>query len=378
MKSKNVLKLLAMLFSLSAMVVFVGCDSGEEEEEQEPDPTQTLMEIVNTTEGFDSLKKYIEFYPDLVAALSGTGDYTFFAPDNNAFVGLLATPGFPEDIRSINPDIVKGVLSYHVSTTRYESADLTAGLSISTLVPNENIVINEDGTLKTGSSNPAIEITEADVKATNGVMHIIGSVMITPTVGATLTPILGTNAGTLLLGAPFSSLAYGIQQAEAFALSNSLPSVIGTLAGAATTTVFAPTNETFAAAAAQSEVTVEQFLGSLTGQQWYGMILNHVVIGSVAPADLTSTAAQTTGVTYESALVIDQASGTKNPLFFFYADAAKRNGIGLFIDSNREYATFNPVDPATYAIFNAEVVLPDAAVNGTSRVHVIAGLLSPN
>ncbi|MFT4737977.1 MAG: putative surface protein with fasciclin (FAS1) repeats [Cyclobacteriaceae bacterium] len=373
MKSNKFLKLLAMVFTLTSMIAFTSCDdSGDDEPEVEPDPTQTIMEIVSTTDGFDSLKKYLEFYPDLVSVLSGAGDYTVFAPDNNAFIGLLATPGFPADIRSINPLIVKSVLSYHVSGTRYEAADLVAGTSIST-VQSESIIINDDGTLLSGATNAAIVITTADVKATNGVVHIIGSVMIPPTVGASLTPILGTNAGSLLLGSVFSNLAQGIGIADAFATENGLPTLISILAGPNTHTVFAPTNGTFAAAAAGADVTVEQFIGSLTGQQWYGIIANHVVLGDVTAADLTGDAASTTGVTYTSALAL--APDVFNPLFFFYNAAGATNGIGVFIDANRDVV---PTDAATFANFDAEVALPDAAVNSNGRVHVIAGVLNPS
>jgi uncharacterized surface protein with fasciclin (FAS1) repeats len=64
-------------------------------------------------EALDSLNKYLEAYPDLKGLLNGATEYTFFAPSNTAFISLLATPGFPADIRKINPNIIKGVLSYH-------------------------------------------------------------------------------------------------------------------------------------------------------------------------------------------------------------------------------------------------------------------------
>ena len=327
------------------------------------------MEIVTNTAGLDSLEKYLNFYPDVVATLSGTGDFTLFAPDNNAFINLLATPGFPQDIRSINPDIVKGVLAYHVSTTRFEAADLSAGTAVTSL-QGEAIEVNTDGTLKTGSTNGAIQISEADIKATNGVVHVTATVLIPPSVGASLTPILGTNAGVLLLGAAFSDLAAAITVANAYATENSLPTLTSILAGSTAHTVFAPTNATFAA----GQITAESF----TGQQWYGIIANHVVMADVTADTLTSTTAQTTGVTFNSALLIDPANGTYNPLFFFYADAAKQNGIGVFIDSNREFlGGFDPTNAASYAIFNGEVALPNAAVTANGRVHVIAGVLAP-
>lgn len=355
-----------MLFSLSALVIFTSCgEDGEDEPEPEPEPTETIYQLIESTGGLDSLKKYLDFYPDLVATLSGSGDFTLFAPDNNAFVGLLATPGFPADIRSINPDIVKTVLAYHVSASRFEAADLASGTTVST-VQGESITVNEDGTLLTGATNAAISVTTADIKATNGVMHVLASVMIPPTVGASLTPILGTNAGTLLLGANFSDLATGIGLADAFAAEAGVPTLVSILAGQTTHTVFAPTNETFAAAAAGAGVTVEQFVASLTGQQWYGIIANHVVLDTVEPTDLV------TGATFPTAL-----EGSQLLVFNNTEAIPAQNGLGIYLDSD---GNVDLQDPTTYTGFNAEVVAPASAIGtvaANGRVHVIAGLLTP-
>jgi uncharacterized surface protein with fasciclin (FAS1) repeats len=397
MKSNNVLKLMAMLFSLMALLVFTGCNSDDDgddpDPDPDPDPTETIMELVTNTAGLDSLEKYLNVYPNLVGLLSADGDNTFFAPNNAAFISLLATPGFPEDIRSINPKIVEGVLAYHISSTRYESADLTSGASVTTL-QTESIVVNDDGTLFTGSSNDAITISEADLQATNGVMHITGSVLIPPSVGAQLTPILGTNAGTLLLGANFSDLARVIGRADTFAITSQIPPISAMLADTAAAsvhTVFAPTNETFDAIVAgvndTSSVTFtkEMVVQLYSGQDWYGILLNHIVFGSVGIEDLTGADAQTTGVKFNSALNINpDPTGTAvyNELYFFYNEGAANHGIGLLIDSNRESANFNPTDPTTYAIFDGEVVKPASAepltIAANGRVHVIAGLLAPN
>ena len=111
----NPLKLLMLLSIAFGLVLFTGCG---DDEEKEPDPTMTIMEIINTTPGLDSLAKYVGNYPDMVALLGSAGDFTLFAPNNVAFQSLLATPGFPPDISFVNPDIIKGVLFYHLSQTQ--------------------------------------------------------------------------------------------------------------------------------------------------------------------------------------------------------------------------------------------------------------------
>ncbi|WP_339793793.1 fasciclin domain-containing protein [uncultured Imperialibacter sp.] len=355
----------AKIFSLPAMalglLVFTGCGGDDEEAK----PTMDIVELISSSkyqqasgaaegESLDSLVKYLGVYPDLIELLGGSTEYTLFAPSNSAFKSLLATPGFPEDITDIDPAIVKGVLSYHVVSGTKLKADLTAGTSVTT-AETEAIVVNADGTLKTGSTNQAIEIVSADLKATNGVVHLVATVLIPPSVGTSLTPILGTNAGTILLGAPFTTLAAGIKLGDAYAAANSKPTLTSILAGSTVHTVFAPTNATFTA----GQITANTF----TGEQWYGIIANHVVLGqTIAPADLT------TGKSFNT------AAGGKILVFNNTAAIPPKNGVGIYLDGN------GSVDlnvQSTYTTFDAEVALPNAAENSNGVIHVIAGVLSP-
>jgi uncharacterized surface protein with fasciclin (FAS1) repeats len=355
----------AKIFSLPAMalglLVFTGCGGDDEEEV----PTMDIVELISSDkykqasgadekESLDSLVKYLGVYPDLVELLGGSTEYTLFAPSNYAFKNLLATPGFPSDITDIDPAIVKGVLSYHVVVGTSLKADLTAGTSVTT-AETEAIVVNADGTLKTGSTNQAIEIVSADLKATNGVVHLVATVLIPPSVGTSLTPILGTNAGTILLGAPFTTLAAGIKLADVYAAANELPTLTSILSGETVHTVFAPTNETFTA----GQITANTF----TGAQWYGIIANHVVLGkTIAPADLT------TGKSF------DTAAQGKILVFNNTTAIPPKNGVGIYLDGN---GSVNLADQSTYATFDAEVALPNAAENSNGVIHVIAGVLSP-
>lgn len=367
MKKSYILQLLK-LFSLPVMalslLILTSCGGGDDDDTVVP--TMDIMELIDSdefkqasgapaNEALDSLVKYLAVYPDLVGLLGGNTEYTLFAPSNSAFGSLLATPGFPADITSINPDIVKAVLSYHIAAGTVLQAELTSGSTVTTLYDDEEIEVNADGTLKTGATNPAIAIISADNLATNGVVHVTGSVCIPPSIGATLTPILGTNAGTLLLGAPFTTLAAGIQLADAFAAANELPTLTSILAAETVNTVFAPTNETFEAA----QITANTF----TGQQWYGIIGNHVVVGqTINEEDLI------TGASFDTA-----AGGSL--LFFNDTDAIPaQNGVGIYIDGN---GSVDLADQTTYTTFDAEVVVPGAAPSGNGTVHVIAGVLSP-
>lgn len=351
-------------------------DNDDDDDDAQGEPTQTIWEIVENTEGLDSLEKYLNVYPDLVATLEASGTFTLFAPNNAAFISLLATPGFPQEISSINPDIIKNVLAYHISASNFLKADLTSGTEVTTASNgNEKIIVNADGTLKTGSSNQAIEIVDEDKKATNGVVHVVGSVLIPPTVGATLTPILGTNAGTLLLGADFSILGQLIMKADTFAASQSLPTLISILSADAsldptkTHTVFAPTNATFEALLAGSVLDTD----TLTGQQLYGIIANHIVIGDNNDADdndIIDLDELTMGASFSTAA----SSGALSQNLTIYVLADQGDYTDIYIDSNGDV---NPADPTTFAKLDAEIAAPNAAPSNNGTIHVIAGVLSP-
>ena len=105
-----------------------------------------------------------------------------------------------------------------------------------------------------------------------------------------LAALLPTTYGTLSLGANFSILASGIAKADAYAAANQKTTLVSILTGSATHTVFAPTNETFNA----GSITAATY----TGEQWYGIIANHVVLVEVSAIELTSTAAIDPGISF--------------------------------------------------------------------------------
>jgi uncharacterized surface protein with fasciclin (FAS1) repeats len=237
-----------------------------------------------------------------------------FAPSNTAFINLLATPGFPSNIEDINPAVIKGVLAYHIVSGKTLKAGLTPtgnGAGINTLYSNTNactgvstvevIKVNDTGgTLLTGSTNTAIEIQKADVLATNGVVHITKTVLIPPSVGASLTPILGTLAGTVLLANDFSVLAKFITKADCGITDESTPlaNILANPDGSYT--AFLPPNPVFEATAVAvlgEGKTSNDLLATFTAAQIRQIILNHLVGSLNEIADLTADTQLTTLLT---------------------------------------------------------------------------------
>jgi len=267
----------ALLMLAAVSFTFTACD--DDDDDDNPEPTMDVVETLTDLGGYDSLIKYVSNYPNLVTILNNSDEKTLFAPNNAAFVGLLATPGFPQDIRTITPAIIENVLTYHVVLgSEVTSSELTG--SITTAYNNEVIEVNADGTLLTGSSNPSISLGETDIRTTTGIIHEVNTVLIPPSVGTTLTPILGTVAGTVLLGADFSELAFAIQRVDSVRAAAQEMPIASILANRAEDyTVFAPVNGSFEAAGIDiTTIDVEALEAAL---------LLHVVSGSnLSAADI--------------------------------------------------------------------------------------------
>lgn len=108
----------------------------------------------------------------LVETLKGPGPFTVFAPDNAAFAKLPA--GTVENLlKPENKAMLTKILTYHVVSGRYTSADLKDGMMLKTVQGGELKVTMKDG--KWWINDAMIET--ADVISKNGVTFVIDSVL---------------------------------------------------------------------------------------------------------------------------------------------------------------------------------------------------------
>ena len=117
---------------------------------------------------------------DLLAALSGDGDFTVFAPTDAAFQALLDTDASWNTVNDIPLATLTAVLQHHVvASARVFSSDLATGAA-TTL--NGDININATaGTITDGSgaaANLSSDASLLNVLATNGVIHVIDKVLL--------------------------------------------------------------------------------------------------------------------------------------------------------------------------------------------------------
>jgi uncharacterized surface protein with fasciclin (FAS1) repeats len=112
---------------------------------------------------------------DLVTTLQGPGPFTVFGPDNDAFAKLPA--GTVESlVKPENKTQLQGILTYHVVSGKLLAADLRDGQTLTTVNGATLMVSKSGNTIKVGGAT----IKTADVLQSNGVAHVIDTVLLPP------------------------------------------------------------------------------------------------------------------------------------------------------------------------------------------------------
>ncbi len=134
---------------------------------------KSIVELASETEALSTLVAAVKA-AGLVETLSGEGPFTVFAPTNDAFAAL---PDGTLDnlLKPVNKDQLVSILTYHVIPAKVMSTDLQNGQKAATVQGEEVTVDLGDGVKISGAS-----VTKADIKASNGVVHVIDKVILPP------------------------------------------------------------------------------------------------------------------------------------------------------------------------------------------------------
>jgi uncharacterized surface protein with fasciclin (FAS1) repeats len=135
-----------------------------------PAPT-TIAETAAKTPELSTLHKLIND-AGLADTLRAEGPYTVFAPSDTAFK---AVPAKTMDELTKNKELLKSVLTYHVVPGKLTSAEVKNGNTKT--VQGANVALSKAGTFVTVED---ALVTQADVPATNGVVHVIDRVLMPP------------------------------------------------------------------------------------------------------------------------------------------------------------------------------------------------------
>ncbi len=113
----------------------------------------------------------------LVPTLESKCPFTVFAPTNAAF-GKLPSGTVETLVKPENKETLTKILTYHVVPGRLEASDLTDGKILKTVEGEQITVKNEDGKISlTDAKAGTSHVTIADVNQSNGVIHVVDTVL---------------------------------------------------------------------------------------------------------------------------------------------------------------------------------------------------------
>jgi len=159
--------LAAMMTAVVATPAFAGHHN-----EGEAKPAGTIVDIAASNADFETLVAAVKA-AGLVETLSGEGPFTVFAPTDDAFAKLPA--GTLESLlKPENKDQLVAILTYHVVAGKVLAADVVK-LDNATTVNGAVADVSVDGsTVKIDNAT----VTATDIKASNGVIHVIDTVIL--------------------------------------------------------------------------------------------------------------------------------------------------------------------------------------------------------
>ena len=295
----NYLKKISLVLTL--LMTTLSCSS--DDDNTVTTQPQNIVEIALETPNLTSLVAALTAADgDLVTVLQGDGPFTVLAPTNDAFAAFLSANGF-NTLEDVPTDVLTQILLNHVIMADVVANDLiTLGTGYTNTLatgPNNNAMSLYFNTSDGVTFNGVSTVTQADIEATNGTIHIVDAVIGIPTVV------------TFAAADPsFSTLVT--------ALTDLTPATdfVSVLQGEGPFTVFAPTNEAFSALPAIPE---EEVLTQV--------LLYHVVGGNVTSSDLTNPG-ETTAETLQGDSITITLPGSEGTIANV-TDASGASDIGI-------------------------------------------------
>jgi uncharacterized surface protein with fasciclin (FAS1) repeats len=245
----------------------------ESESEESAMAEEDIVDTAMSAGDFETLLTAVQA-AGLVGALKGEGPFTVFAPTDEAFAAL--PEGTLDSLLADPEGDLTQILLYHVVPGKVMAADLSDGMEAETLqgaavtfsISDEGTMINEANIIAT------------DIEATNGVIHVIDAVILPPEEEA----VMGSEAEeTATMDGDIVDAASAAGDFETLVTAVQAAGLVDALKGEGPFTVFAPTNEAFAAL---PEGTLDTLLADPEGDLSQ-ILLYHVVPGKVMAADLS-------------------------------------------------------------------------------------------
>jgi transforming growth factor-beta-induced protein len=297
-----------MMLALSTASVMAACGGGGGSSDPEN------IAVVAQAQGFNALLAAVNKAGVADALTNENASLTVFAPTDAAFTQLAGRLGFASAaamVDALPASVLANILTYHLLPDEKTAAELVAGgATQSTLYsfggsPAALALNTSSGVVITDAALTTARVTAADVPASNGVIHAIDKVLVPPGV---LNIVQMAQANPL-----FDTLVGAVVAAD----------LQGTLSGAGPFTVFAPTNDAFAAIAST--------VATLTTPQLTTVLTYHVLGSQVLAADIpfgtpvATVAGQTITINAGTPPTITDKTATPAPIVA--TDVRASNGV---------------------------------------------------
>lgn len=319
---KKILKTVKVVAFVALTLGFTACSDDDDNNNVVNPGDPNLVEVALEKPELSILVQALQVADgDLVSVLTGDGPFTVLAPTNDAFNAFLAANGFTT-LDDVPTDVLSQVLLNHVVSANLTASDLiSAGSGYTNTNATTGGGLNlslyfdtSDGVQFNGVST----VTEADLLAENGTMHVVNAVIGLPSV-----------VDHAVANPSFSNLVAALGAADG--------NLVDVLSGDGPFTVLAPDNTAF-----------ETFLdgtplGDVPTDALAQILLNHVLIGSLDTAEL----------------LIAEGSGYKNT----GATGPGGNAISLYYNTS-DGVSFNGISGVT----EADVVGTNGVIHAVDAV----------
>lgn len=242
----------------------------------------------------------------LVDTLKGAGPFTVFAPTDAAFAKLPA--GTVETLlKPENKALLQSILTYHVVSGKVMAADVVKLTGATTVQGQKVDIAVTDGKVTVDGAT----VVKTDIETSNGVIHVIDSVIM---------PADKDIVDTAVGAGSFKTLVAAVQAAG----------LVDTLKGEGPFTVFAPTDEAFSKLPAG---TVESLLKPENKDKLIAILTYHVVAGKVMAADVVKLSSAKTVNGKAATIKVSDAGVMVDGAKVVATDIETSNGVIHVIDS---------------------------------------------
>jgi len=247
--------------ALAVVTVALLSFSCESDSENVVEKYPTIVEILDADATNFSILKAALVKTGLLNTFRNPGSYTILAPKNSAFIAAGINETTIEAMNSTQVGALNRTLRYHVLTSGMLAADLPSNGYVNTFSPfgtstSTSISLYSNKTngvvINGGNTNGGATVLQADINASNGVIHVISHVLSVPKVH------------NLIIANPdLSSLVGVLTSAPQAAVLTDITTTATGASNALSRTVFAPTNAAFSSAsflAGQSAANITKVL----------------------------------------------------------------------------------------------------------------------